>query len=69
MFDEQEILDNDATDYLQQRGNKSGTSLENRSSSRTQNGPVRGFKDFLLQPELVRAIMDCGFEQPSEGFI
>ena len=28
-----------------------------------------GFKDFLLKPELLRAIMDCGFEHPSEGNI
>lgn len=26
-----------------------------------------GFRDFLLKPELVRAIADCGFEHPSEG--
>ena len=26
-----------------------------------------GFKDFLLKPELMRAIQDCGFEHPSEG--
>lgn len=26
-----------------------------------------GFKDFLLKPELLRAITDCGFEHPSEG--
>lgn len=25
------------------------------------------FKDFLLKPELLRAIVDCGFEHPSEG--
>lgn len=25
-----------------------------------------GFKDFLLKPEMLRAIMDCGFEHPSE---
>lgn len=25
-----------------------------------------GFKDFLLKPELLRAISDCGFEHPSE---
>ncbi|KAI0979611.1 hypothetical protein GJ496_011031 [Pomphorhynchus laevis] len=25
-----------------------------------------GFKDFLLKPELLKAIMDCGFEHPSE---
>jgi len=26
-----------------------------------------GFKDFMLKPELSRAIVDCGFEHPSEG--
>lgn len=25
-----------------------------------------GFRDFLLKPELLRAIIDCGFEHPSE---
>ncbi len=25
------------------------------------------FRDFLLKPELLRAIVDCGFENPSEG--
>jgi len=25
------------------------------------------FRDFLLKPELFRAITDCGFEHPSEG--
>jgi ATP-dependent RNA helicase UAP56/SUB2 len=26
-----------------------------------------GFREFLLKPELLRAIADCGFEHPSEG--
>lgn len=26
-----------------------------------------GFCDFLLKPELLRSIIDCGFEHPSEG--
>lgn len=26
-----------------------------------------GFRDFLLKPELLKAITDCGFEHPSEG--
>ncbi len=26
-----------------------------------------GFRDFLLKPESLRAIADCGFEHPSEG--
>jgi ATP-dependent RNA helicase UAP56/SUB2 len=54
----------------------SGTSgAQNGGSTGTQSGPIRGsyvsihasgFKDFLLKPELLRAIMDCGFEHPSE---
>ena len=28
-----------------------------------------GFRDFLLKPELLRAIVDCGFEHPSEGMV
>ncbi len=28
-----------------------------------------GFKDFFLKPELQRAVVDCGFEHPSEGKI
>ena len=28
-----------------------------------------GFRDFLLKPELLRAIVDCGFEHPSEGLL
>lgn len=26
-----------------------------------------GFRDFLLKPELLNAIGECGFEHPSEG--
>ena len=26
------------------------------------------FRDFILKPELLRAVVDCGFEHPSEGF-
>lgn len=26
-----------------------------------------GFRDFLLKPELLKAITDCGFEHPSDG--
>lgn len=26
-----------------------------------------GFRDFILKPECLRAVVDCGFEHPSEG--
>ncbi len=80
MTDEHELLDYDETDDTPQTGNKNGTangvtSLKNGNSIGTQGGTIRGsyvsihasgFKDFLLKPELLRAIMDCGFEHPSE---
>jgi ATP-dependent RNA helicase UAP56/SUB2 len=28
-----------------------------------------GFRDFLLKPELLNAIGECGFEHPSEGIL
>lgn len=46
------------------------------SESKEENGDKKGsyvgihstgFRDFLLKPELLRAIVDCGFEHPSEG--
>jgi len=46
------------------------------SAVEKKDGPVKkgyvgihstGFRDFLLKPELLRAIGDCGFEHPSEG--
>jgi len=54
---------------------KAGSTGQNGAATGTQSGNVRGsyvsihasgFKDFLLKPELLRAIMDCGFEHPSE---
>ncbi|CAF0838995.1 unnamed protein product [Rotaria sordida] len=56
-------------------GSSGTTNVQNGSTTGTQSGPIRGsyvsihasgFKDFLLKPELLRAIMDCGFEHPSE---
>ena len=83
MADENELLDYDETDETPSTGTKTGSAngrngaaLGNGSSTGAQ-GAVRGsyvsihasgFKDFLLKPELLRAIMDCGFEHPSEGW-
>ncbi len=82
MTDEQELLDYDETDDAPQTATKAGSAngssgaTLNGSSTGAQGGTIRGsyvsihasgFKDFLLKPELLRAIMDCGFEHPSEG--
>ena len=81
MAEDPELLDYDETDDAPQTGIKDGTAngsgIQNGGTTGTQSGAVRGsyvsihasgFKDFLLKPELLRAIMDCGFEHPSEGF-
>lgn len=79
MAEDPELLDYDeADDAPQPGGTKNGSAngaLQNGSGSKA-GAPIRGsyvsihasgFKDFLLKPELLRAIMDCGFEHPSEG--
>lgn len=61
-------------------GNDAGASNGAEKSDFTISGPgaekakgsyvgvhSTGFRDFLLRPELMRAITDCGFEHPSEG--
>lgn len=68
-------LDYDETDEVPQTNKANGSSTNNATGG-ASGGQVRGsyvsihasgFKDFLLKPELLRAIMDCGFEHPSEG--
>jgi len=79
---DQELLDYDETDYAPSTNNKdgsaNGSSGAQNGSSGAQTGAIKGsyvsihasgFKDFLLKPELLRAIMDCGFEHPSEGLV
>ena len=74
MADEQELLDYDESNNAPQRKTRNGI-LSNERSIDTQSETIRdsyasmhagAFKDFLLKPELLRAIMDCGFEHPFE---
>lgn len=63
-------MDNDLLDYedeeqndqvvaeTEQKKDVKGTYVSIHSS---------GFRDFLLKPEILRAIVDCGFEHPSAG--
>lgn len=53
-----EQLPVETTTDTTQRSNVKGTYVSIHSS---------GFRDFLLKPEILRAIVDCGFEHPSEG--
>ena len=49
--------------------------LHSIETAQAQNGKVKGnyvsihssgFRDFLLKPEVLRSIVECGFEHPSE---
>jgi len=65
---EQELLDYDE-DEPQQETNEVATGAS--AAAETKKGGYvsihsSGFRDFLLKPELLRAIIDCGFEHPSE---
>jgi ATP-dependent RNA helicase UAP56/SUB2 len=74
---EEELLDySDTEEVLPQNNEKAAA--DDVSKLKQENGVKKGsyvgihatgFKDFLLKPELVRAITDCGFEHPSEGMI
>ena len=54
----EETTANGSGDAAAQKKDVKGTYVSMHSS---------GFRDFLLKPELLRAIVDCGFEHPSEG--
>jgi len=57
-FDEEEKAEEKTEDKAKEGGDaKKGSYAAIHAS---------GFRDFLLKPELLRAIVDCGFEHPSE---
>lgn len=56
--DAEELNDDEALPIKQEASDKKGSYVGIHST---------GFRDFLLKPELLRAIVDCGFEHPSEG--
>ncbi|XP_015789119.2 spliceosome RNA helicase DDX39B [Tetranychus urticae] len=69
--------ENELLDYEEEEEQTSGVVVDN-NNLQTSNNAVEpkkggyvsihssGFRDFLLKPELLRAIIDCGFEHPSE---
>jgi ATP-dependent RNA helicase UAP56/SUB2 len=65
-----ELLDYEEEEQQDNRsGNKVDTNEQTKKGIKGSYVSIHssGFKDFLLKPELLRAIMDCGFEHPSEG--
>jgi hypothetical protein len=69
----------DLIDYEEEEEAVAQTVVANTAAPAAANGDAKvgkgsyvgihatGFRDFLLKPELLRAIVDCGFEHPSEG--
>lgn len=69
---EEELLDySDSEEVTQQQTENQDVAAANADEADKKGSYVSihtsGFRDFLLKPELMRAIADCGFEHPSEG--
>ncbi|XP_071498561.1 spliceosome RNA helicase DDX39B [Diadema antillarum] len=66
---DQELLDYE-DDEAQETADAGGDAAVKQQKEGKAKGYVSihssGFRDFLLKPELLRAIVDCGFEHPSE---
>ncbi|XP_050523638.1 ATP-dependent RNA helicase WM6 [Daktulosphaira vitifoliae] len=64
----------DADDLLDYEEDEQNETVENDDKKQTKKEVKgnyvsihsSGFRDFLLKPEILRAIVDCGFEHPSE---
>lgn len=71
------MADNDdLLDYEEEENAEQTTAAETAEGNAVSKKEVKGtyvsihssgFRDFLLKPEILRAIIDCGFEHPSEG--
>merc|ERR1719164_270253 len=62
-----ELADEDLVDYEEEvdEGDDKPTD-EVKKGAAYPGIHASGFRDFLLKPELLRAVVDCGFEHPSE---
>ena len=67
---EQDLLDYEEEDEQAVAVAGAGAASATAAAETKKGGYVSihssGFRDFLLKPELLRAIVDCGFEHPSE---
>eukprot|EP00731_Ephydatia_muelleri_P024008 Em0016g279a len=65
---EQELLDYDEEDTAAEQTVNGAETVDAKKAVKGNYVSIHasGFRDFLLKPELLRAIVDCGFEHPSE---
>ncbi|CAJ0945768.1 unnamed protein product, partial [Mesorhabditis belari] len=70
MMDEEQLLDyeeeNEDTNRVTEKGENGAGDGKKKVKGTYASIHSSGFRDFLLKPELLRAIVDCGFEHPSE---
>jgi len=68
MAAEEELPDFDEEENAEQKDGKDETKEGGTDGKKGSYAAIHasGFRDFLLKPELLRSIVDCGFEHPSE---
>ena len=71
-YSDEELAPNDAAPAADANGGAKKGDLTVSGGNADKKGSYvgihsTGFRDFLLKPELLRAITDCGFEHPSES--
>ncbi|KAH7524662.1 hypothetical protein FEM48_Zijuj06G0143400 [Ziziphus jujuba var. spinosa] len=68
---ENDVYDEELVDYEEEEEKAPDSVAAKANGEAAKKGYVgihsSGFRDFLLKPELLRAIVDSGFEHPSEG--
>merc|ERR1712087_987494 len=65
--DPEPLNDDDLVDYEEDEAVEETKPQDEVKKGGTYSGiHASGFRDFLLKPELLRAVVDCGFEHPSE---
>lgn len=65
------MADNNEDDLVDYDDDEQQIENESKGENATKKGHYvgihsSGFKDFILKPELLKAVVDCGFEHPSE---
>lgn len=69
MADNEDLLDYEDEEQTEQTTTETTGAIEPKKGVKGTYVSIHssGFRDFLLKPEILRAISDCGFEHPSEG--
>lgn len=66
MQDGEQALDYEAVDETEEKG-AGGAGAGDAKKGHYVGVHSSGFRDFMLKPEILRAVVDCAFEHPSEG--